>query len=452
MLTVSDLWARYSSGGWVLRGISLSLKSGEVGLIIGDTGSGKTTLVRALSGVLGLMGGSSRGSIKVGGIEVSGLSPRDRGRLIGVLYQDPAIHFTYPRVDEDLELTAAKHGLSVRDLLKMAGLNLDLRGRLVTELSMGQLQRLAIAKIMAGGARVIVMDEPLAHLDVETVGRLMDVVRVFKESGGSVLMLEHRYEQVLGLVDRVFQLSDGKLIEVDKAQLTRLNNHGLTLSTVNYNANAQGWLRLSDVWFKYDDEYVLRGINLTASSNRVIIMGPNGGGKSTLLRLILGVVKPSRGRVHVDDPRPALYIPQDVNTVASMSDTVGGLYMELAEAASKAINLELLRRELKSLELNINVDDDPMHLSEGQKRLLLLAIARLVKPRLLVMDEPTSGLSARYRVELARFINEANLRVIMATQDLHFAALINNPEAYYLRGWDGYVAEVGISGGNLQVG
>ncbi|ABW02164.1 ATP-binding cassette domain-containing protein [Caldivirga maquilingensis] len=442
MLVVSDLWARYGNGDWVLKGLSLSLKDGEVGLVIGDTGSGKTTLVRALTGVIHLTGGLAKGVIKVNGVELSGVEPRGRSRLIGVLYQDPAIHFTYPRIDEDLELTAIENNVGVKDLLKTAGLSNEVLGKLVTELSMGQLQRLAIAKLVTRGVKVIVMDEPLAHLDQDAVELLIALIRRIKRSGVSVLMLEHRYEHIIGSVDKILQLNGGKLSE--PSNLSVLHRRRYIIRSVSDNTD-HSWLKLSNVWFKYDDSYVLSGINLTASSSRVIFIGPNGSGKSTILKLILGVVKPSRGKVTVDYSRPVLYMPQDINVVMSMTDTVGELYLELAKAAGRDASIEDLERELKALEININTSDDPLHLSEGQKRVLMLIMAKLLKPTLMIIDEPTSGLSDRYRVELAEFINQSNLRVVMATQDLRFASLIRDSDVFYVRGREGYVAKVSVS-------
>ncbi|MGC8571096.1 MAG: ATP-binding cassette domain-containing protein [Caldivirga sp.] len=442
MLTVSNLWVRYGNGNWVLRGLSLNLRDGEAALIIGDTGSGKTTLVRALAGVVHLTGGLAKGIIKVNDYELSNASPRERSKLIGVLYQDPAIHFTYPRIDEDLELTALENGVGVKDLLDAAGLSEGVLGRLVTELSMGQLQRLAIAKLITRGVKVIVMDEPLAHLDQDAVELLTAVIRRIKRSNVSVLMLEHRYENIIDPMDKVLQLSDGKLSEVSAINASVRRRYIIRRVS---NGNDHGWLKLSNVWFKYDDSYVLSNINLSASSKRVIFIGPNGGGKSTLLKLIIGMVKPSKGKVIIDRSYPVLYMPQDINVVMAMSDTVGELYLELAKAAGRSTSIEDLKRELSMLEMNIDTSDDPLHLSEGQKRMLMLIMAKLLKPTLMVADEPTSGLSSKYRVDLAEFINQSNLRVVMATQDMHFASLIKDSDVFYVRGQEGHVVKVNVS-------
>ncbi|MGC9136402.1 ATP-binding cassette domain-containing protein [Caldivirga sp.] len=442
MLTVSNLWVRYGNGNWVLRGLSLNLRDGEATLIIGDTGSGKTTLVRALAGVVHLTGGLAKGIIKVNDYELSNASPRERSKLIGVLYQDPAIHFTYPRIDEDLELTALENGVGVKDLLDAAGLSEGVLGRLVTELSMGQLQRLAIAKLITRGVKVIVMDEPLAHLDQDAVELLTAVIRRIKRSNVSVLMLEHRYENIIDPMDKVLQLSDGKLSEVSAINASVRRRYIIRRVS---NGNDHGWLKLSNVWFKYDDSYVLSNINLSSSSKRVIFIGPNGGGKSTLLKLIIGMVKPSKGKVIIDRSYPVLYMPQDINVVMAMADTVGELYLELAKAAGRSTSIEDLKRELSMLEMNIDTSDDPLHLSEGQKRILMLIMAKLLKPTLMVADEPTSGLSSKYRVDLAEFINQSNLRVVMATQDMHFASLIKDSDVFYVRGQEGHVVKVNVS-------
>lgn len=441
MLKITGLRAGYGNVE-VLRGVDLELNSGEVAIVRGVSGSGKSTLVKAIAGVIGLEGGWARGSIKVDGVELSDKAPRERSRYISVVFQDPTIHFTYPRISDDLESYAHEVGSTVNEILRIAGLSGGILSKLVTELSMGQLQRLAIAKALARGVRVIVLDEPLAHLDAESSIRL---AKIITSNSLTALVLEHRCVPG-GLKYRQFRLADGvlkesepegcsgevKVVDVDDGQ-----DEGWQ--------NAEPWLRLSNVWFRYDygDEYVLRGINLSLRSPIAVVIGGNGVGKSTLLRVTSGMLRPTKGSV---DGLKTLYIPQDIDSLMAMEATVKGLYAKLAKARGIRPNMDLLRGSLKAVGLDIDLGRDPLELSEGQKRMLAMALALSLGFKAVALDEPTAGLDEEHARRLVEVMVNSGLRFIVATQDFGLVEMLNKYEAYIFNGPLGLVRRVRLNG------
>ncbi len=441
MLKITGLRAGYGNVE-VLRGVDLELNSGEVAIVRGVSGSGKSTLVKAIAGVIGLEGGWARGSIKVDGVELSDKAPRERSRYISVVFQDPTIHFTYPRISDDLESYAHEVGSTVDEILRIAGLSGGVLGKLVTELSMGQLQRLAIAKALARGVRVIVLDEPLAHLDAESSIRL---AKIITSNSLTALVLEHRCVPG-GLKYRQFRLADGvlkesepegcsgevKVVDVDDGQ-----DEGWQ--------NAEPWLRLSNVWFRYNygDEYVLRGINLSLRSPIAVVIGGNGVGKSTLLRVTSGMLRPTKGSV---DGLKTLYIPQDIDSLMAMEATVKGLYAKLAKARGIRPNMDMLRGSLKAVGLDIDLGRDPLELSEGQKRMLAMALALSLGFKAVALDEPTAGLDEEHARRLVEVMVNSGLRVIVATQDFGLVEMLNKYEAYIFNGPLGLVRRVRLNG------
>ena len=441
MLKITGLRAGYGNVE-VLRGVDLELNSGEVAIVRGVSGSGKSTLVKAIAGVIGLEGGWARGSIKVDGVELSDKAPRERSRYISVVFQDPTIHFTYPRISDDLESYAHEVGSTVDEILRIAGLSGGILGKLVTELSMGQLQRLAIAKALARGVRVIVLDEPLAHLDAESSIRL---AKIITSNSLTALVLEHRCVPG-GLKYRQFRLVDGvlregepegcsgevKVVDVDDGQ-----DEGWQ--------NAEPWLRLSNVWFRYDygDEYVLRGINLSLRSPIAVVIGGNGVGKSTLLKVTSGMLRPTKGYV---DGLKTLYIPQDIDSLMAMEATVKGLYAKLAKARGIRPNMDLLRGSLKAVGLDIDLGRDPLELSEGQKRMLAMALALSLGFKAVALDEPTAGLDEAHARRLVEVMVNSGLRFIVATQDFGLVKMLNKYEAYIFNGPLGLVRRVRLNG------
>ena len=441
MLKITGLRAGYGNVE-VLRGVDLELNSGEVAIVRGVSGSGKSTLVKAIAGVIGLEGGWARGSIKVDGVELSDKAPRERSRYISVVFQDPTIHFTYPRISDDLESYAHEVGSTVDEILRIAGLSGGILGKLVTELSMGQLQRLAIAKALARGVRVIVLDEPLAHLDAESSIRL---AKIITSNSLTALVLEHRCVPG-GLKYRQFRLADGvlregepegcsgevKVVDVDDGQ-----DEGWQ--------NAEPWLRLSNVWFRYNygDEYVLRGINLSLRSPIAVVIGGNGVGKSTLLRVTSGMLRPTKGSV---DGLKTLYIPQDIDSLMAMEATVKGLYAKLAKARGIRPNMDLLRGSLKAVGLDIDLGKDPLELSEGQKRMLAMALALSLGFKAVALDEPTAGLDEEHARRLVEVMGNSGVRFIVATQDFGLVEMLNKYEAYIFNGPLGLVRRVRLNG------
>ncbi len=212
-VVLRDLWHRYPSaapGSWTLRGLDLSLAPGELIGLLGPSGCGKTTLLRLIAG----FERPSRGTVRIHGREVAGeqrwLAPERRG--IGMVFQDYAL---FPHLDAWANVC---FGLKPGDDRNRAGWLLELLGltglerRYPHELSGGQRQRLALARALAPGNSVLLLDEPFSNLDVEVRLRLRsELPAVLAECGASALMVTHDPEEAMAICDRVAVLRDGQL-------------------------------------------------------------------------------------------------------------------------------------------------------------------------------------------------------------------------------------------------
>uniref|UniRef100_A0A7J3ZJC7 ATP-binding cassette domain-containing protein n=1 Tax=Fervidicoccus fontis TaxID=683846 RepID=A0A7J3ZJC7_9CREN len=419
VLELEDLWIRYPGRReWTISSTSLKLRRGEFCLVLGETGSGKTTIARAVTGVAqAIYGCEVRGSVRVLGREVSEYDLDELRRVVQVVNQNPYAHFTDPILREDLlgyaEALYDPHRAQqvVEELSDAFGIR-GVLARSIFELSGGQIRRAAIVKALVGDPEILVLDEPLMWLDNAGLSEVLEALARLKRAGKTVLVLEHKFFPLLGLASRVTLLSNGRVRPVNFSDcLERAREHEdskLEASAIRFNGGLEATstaatVRLENVWFKYDRKWVLEGASLTAKGNRTyIVYGENGSGKSTLLKLIAGYLKPSKGRIAVHG-RP-IYIPQ-LPYLFFTEETLRAEVEKLCRANRS--EPECPTRSLSALErYGYGPEDVPFNLSWGQMlRLAVLASILVGGFNLLLLDEPFSGLTYSGRVELARLLN-----------------------------------------------
>ncbi len=219
VLAVRDLGVRYApSAAPVLEGLNLALVQGEIGCIVGSSGCGKTTLLRAIAGLVPI----TSGSIDIGGVCVAGarieLPTEKRG--VGLVFQDYAL-FPHLRVDENIafglrRLTRGERTARMQRLLELVGLQPFAR-QYPHELSGGQQQRVALARALAPAPKLLLMDEPFSNLDVELRARLgAEVRQILKESGTSAILVTHDQQEAFAIADRVGVMNQGRLEQWDR--------------------------------------------------------------------------------------------------------------------------------------------------------------------------------------------------------------------------------------------
>ncbi|MEM3848565.1 MAG: ABC transporter ATP-binding protein [Zestosphaera sp.] len=428
IISARRLWFRYPEGDWVLRGLSLEVGGGEAVLIIGGTGCGKTTLARVLNGVgVHVYEGVIEGEVLVKGKGVLEYDVGELSRIIHVVGQNPYIYFTEPLLEEDLRSYAESiHGNLERadKSFRKAAESMGLWGvlkRYFFELSGGQARRAVISKALIADPELIVFDEPLMWLDDKGVYEFLNVLRMLKLMGKSVLVFEHRFLPLLNYADRVYVMSEGRLKEVPGEPSRLLGEMRDALPEPPKHPEGSGVARgrvaveARGVRFSYRGTPVLRGVDLTAGEGEILfIYGDNGSGKSTLLKILAGYLKPKEGNV-LRSGR-AIYIPQNIYLFFT-EECVRNEVREVCRAHSGSEDCveEGLRRVA---ELGLDPDKTPFNLSYGQMVKLAITVAQLVPGlSVILLDEPFSGLTYADRVKLLEYLVKVKPAKIIATSN-----------------------------------
>jgi len=439
--------ARYSAGYRALEDVALTVARGGRVLVAGASGSGKTTLLLALTGVLvNLLGGSVRGRIRVAGVDP--LEPegfRAVPRLVGVVLQDPERQIAMPTPLD--EVLFALENLGFPDAEERAWRSLEafgLAGKArvwVEALSGGEKRRLTLAAGTAHEPEVLMLDEPTASLDPWIVG---ETVRFAERFPGAEVIVEHKARYFLDIVDEVVVLSGGRVAArfrrpFTEADVARMEELGVDARRSVEPRSPQGECLervaiVRDAVLGYGSP-VLRVEGFTACRGEVVaVIGPNGSGKTTLLRVLAGQRRPLRGRVEAAGR--AFYVPQNPD-YAFLFPTVE---RELAEAAARG------GRDPRPLFRALAGEGlwgmPPFKLSHGQRRWLSIAVAYAYKPRLLLLDEPTTGLDVGLYSRLVGLLRSLSREsaVVVATHD---ARLVAEAADRVYAAVDGGLVEVG---------
>ncbi|MCX8188591.1 MAG: energy-coupling factor ABC transporter ATP-binding protein [Nitrososphaeria archaeon] len=446
-LKVQELGCKYNGHKPVLSGASFFLKEGEAVGVIGSSGSGKTTLAYCLMGIIpNRIEAEVWGKVYFNNENVLGKNVRDIVRFMNLIMQNYESQIFGLTVEEDIRFGLENLGLDENEIslrvnwaLKNFGLEYY-RNFQPSKLSGGLKQRLAIASTTVMGSNFLIMDDPTSNLDWNGIICLRHTISYLKSIGKGVLILSRKLKGLEECLDRIYYL-DGQMFQLS-------NNHGPTHETcvknfvknndnVNVKENGSS-IKIEDLWFKYEKNYVLKNVNLEIPCNSIVsVMGPNGSGKTTLVKHFNGLLKPSKGNVFVDGKNTRNYSPAQLAKYVGfvfqdpdrhiVSETVWdevtfacknlGLPLDNAKNALKLLNLDDLR------------DRPPYLLSMGEKVRLMIASALAADPKILVLDEPTTGQDSR----TLGLIKDAIFRmrcdgksVIIVTHDTDFALKVSD--------------------------
>lgn len=468
-------WRHASRRAWAVQDVSFRIDPGERVLLLGASGAGKSTLLQGLAGVLGGdEEGESRGELLVDGQPASA----SRGRS-GLVLQDPDAQVILARVGDDVAFGCENLGVPreeiwrrVRDALDAVGLDVAL-DRPTKALSGGQKQRLALAGALAMRPGLLLLDEPTANLDPAGVAEVREAVgRVLAATGATLVVVEHRIDVWLPLVDRVIVLGDDGLLAdgppevILGARGTELAAAGVWVPGIPPAAPPPPGTVAGDVLLHAQGLSVARvrgvpvasGIEVVVRAGEALaVTGPNGAGKSTLGLTIAGLLPPASGAVVAADgladgagPAPIAWRSRELLT------RIGTVFQEpehqlLARTVREELEVGPRALGLTTDETAARVDDllerlrlmrleraNPYTLSGGEKRRLTVAAALATAPRVLVLDEPTFGQDARTWAELvallARLRDEGSA-IVTITHDeavvdaLHARRLVLCPDA-----------------------
>ena len=442
-LVVENLSFRYRDRqGAAIHNLSFEARPGEILLIAGASGCGKTTLLRGINGLIPRSyKGEMSGRVLVFGEETSAWKLSQISQKIGTVLQDPERQILGTKVLNEVAFGLENLNVPRQEILERADEALrylkifDLRERETFTLSGGEKQKVALAGVLAMRPSILLLDEPLASLDPASAQDALDTARYLADQGMTILMVEHRVEDVLRIQpERVMFMSEGeirylgnlsglsKVVNyrevklaaediVERAKqdpppaeikiLPGVAGHG----EASVSSADQTLVKFENVAFGYEsDVEVLHGINLEIRRGDVIaVLGPNGAGKTTFVKHAIGLLKPRSGRVLVEgrDTREA--------SVAQIASTLGYVFQSPShmlfaptvreELAFGPTNLrhskEQIETEVKEALRIVNLSekeqDPPLALSFGQQKRVSIAAILAMRSRILVMDEPTAG-------------------------------------------------------------
>ncbi|MBP1358163.1 MAG: ATP-binding cassette domain-containing protein, partial [Sulfolobus sp.] len=411
-----------------------SVEEGESVLIVGKSGSGKSTLINVLNGVIPhMINAEVKGEVNVGGKDPRHTPIHEMSKVVGTLLQDPESQvFNYMVIDEIAfgpeNFMLPKDEIEKRVMMasKVTGVT-HLLKREVNTLSGGELQRVALASILALEPKALILDEPTSNIDPEGTAQIFNMLRGFREERRTLIIVEHKLERVLPFVDRVVLIDNGKLLLdvekdylVDKADL--LKEAGVEIPDYYLHLKKVGAKKLCEEKLKgyvytppprhEGNEVILRAeVKVYAKGKTIVdtslelkkseitaLMGNNGAGKTTLLKAIMGILDKklsSNVRLLVegkDISKTALwergayiaYLPQNFDVMLvkrTVEDEVS-----MAMKYRKTFTKERLEYFLKVFSLDKVRKEDPLTLSMGQRRRVAMASVLASGAKVVLMD------------------------------------------------------------------
>ncbi|MGB2884655.1 MAG: energy-coupling factor transporter ATPase [Dehalococcoidia bacterium] len=495
MIKIRDLTFYYGDASRpALQDVNLDIEDGEFVLVTGPSGCGKTSLCRCLNGLIPhFYGGEIAGGLEVQGLDVMRHTTRELATRVGMVFQDPENQLVSMDVQrevafglENLAFPRDVMAKRVEEALDTLGIS-GLRHRQVHELSGGEKQKVVISSVLALHPDILVLDEPTSELDPKGAEDVLSIVRRLNdELGITVILVEHRLDRVVHLVDRMIVMDEGKIIadgnpravlsngditsigagvppivrivqrlrdngvNVDDIPLTVkegramlkdifMGARGSTLSHTESADNGRPVIEIDKLWHAYPEGITaLKNVSLRICEGEfVAVMGRNASGKTTLVKHINGLLKPTKGKVIVNgiDTRKA--------TIAEMSRKVGFIFQNpndhiFADTVEEEIAFILKNLGFDSGEIAARIDEMlemfalkefrkqyPRSLSGGERQRVAMASVLVARPRVLILDEPTRGKDYRLKSELMRFLNgyrEKGNTVVLVTHDVETVA------------------------------
>jgi len=435
-LVVRDLSFCYRSRSTpAIENINLQLEPGQIVLLAGSSGCGKTTLMRCVNGLIPYTyNGTMQGEIALYGQSTRGMSLSDISKHVGTLLQDPERQILGTYVMNEVCFGLESLGMSREEMIPRAETALErlhishLKDKETHFTSGGEKQKVALAGVLVMEPSILLLDEPLASLDPASAREALQTFRDLADEGLSILLVEHRVEDVLRInPEKVIYMDDGRFTYeggvdglLETADFTRIKlpakavlKRSAGIPCKEYCAavptldpTSEPLVSFQDVSFRYkeDTPEVLHNINLDVRAGEVIaILGHNGSGKTTTVKQALGLLKPSSGKVLLEgvetkkitvanaaktigyvfqSPSQMLFAPTVRDELAFGPGNLGFSKDQVQESVDWAIGTVHLEQELPT---------PPLALSFGQQKRVSIASVLSMRSRILMMDEPTAG-------------------------------------------------------------
>lgn len=434
----------YSEGDKkILTNLNLIVQSGEIVSILGSSGSGKSTFLFCLNGIIPkLINGVIFGDVKIYGKNVNDFSVSDLGSDIQIMFQNPETQFFTFNVKDEISFGLENKGYDeaqikeeIDNVVKLLNIP-HLLDRSVEELSSGEKQLVILASLIAMRPKILVLDEPTANLDPIRTKKLKKILEeINKQYKTTIIIVEHDLDFV-DISHRTLFIKDGQLKEYG-GELNKDYIPKCKPKIVN-----SVILEIKNLHYKYEKREILRGIDLEIRQGEILgVVGPNGSGKSTLAQNIMGLLKPTGGKIILKNKNivklPVNLIAQSIGYMFQNPDYTLFENTVLDEVKFGAKNVDLNEKEtekeasqiLENFNLSVFKKTDPDNLSVGQKRRVNITSLLLMKPEILILDEPDTGLDRINSIKLKDvlcLLNEKGLTIIVMSHNLNLIKSLCN--------------------------
>ena len=419
-----------------IQNVNFVLQPGEVILVTGNSGSGKSTFLKCLNGLIPrVVEGKLEGEILLNHQNTKDMSMAEISRHISSVFQNPRSQFFTTNTTSELVFSMENYGLDkavMEERIQKVCALLQIQyllNRDIFQLSGGERQMVAIASAMMMGQQIILLDEPSANLDYHNTYVFRGLVEKLKQEGYTVLIADHRFYYLSGLINRVFLFDDGKMQIFDSEQVFKESNYdtrSFDLFAMNIpfqTACEKKEKVLSLVDISYKD--ILQDITVDFFTNEVTaIIGTNGVGKTTLARILCKSISCTHGKIIGEIP---FYIMQDADY-----QLFGTSVQAELEIADHKIKQKDIQDVMDYFQLTKYADTHPFSLSGGQKQRIQVALGILSNRKVIIFDEPTSGLDLLSMRRVAREIQELKKKacVIVISHDYEFIRHISDRVLY----------------------
>lgn len=479
LLEIKNLTFKYElSKTPSLKNINLNFEEGDFVVVSGNTGSGKSTLLKMIKKEVRPKGYFS-GEIIFSGKNINQLSDKESVTNIGFVMQNPKDQIVTNKVSNELLFGLENIGLNheqmlirVSEIVSYFGIDNWYESD-THKLSGGQKHILTLASILIMQPKIILLDEPTSQLDPISASNFLQTLKKLNQDFGiTIVIVEHRLDEVFLLADKVVILDEGKLVAHDHpSQIAKeaeienidyslpltfqvmkklnINNYPLTIkdtrkliqkykNEINFfevlkeDIDSTPIIKTKSLFFGYESNIdVIRDLNLEIFENEIFtIVGSNGSGKSTLLKLLANVLNPYHGKVYLKNRnikkyRDDLYI----NNIAYLPQNPDDLFFEMTVREELNLNNTFISELVGIFELESLLDKHPFDLSGGQKQIIGILKILNQNPKVILLDEPTKGLDGQLKEKLKKLIWKLQLNnytIIIVSHDLEFASLVSS--------------------------
>nr|WP_292790772.1 energy-coupling factor ABC transporter ATP-binding protein [Methanobrevibacter sp.] len=425
-----------------LDNINVDIREGEVILLCGESGCGKTTITRFLNGLIpNFFDGKRQGNVYLNDELISEMPIYEISKNVGSVFQNPKTQFF--NVDTTSEVVFGCENLSmpIDDIQNRLDNVVDdfqishLLDKSIFKLSGGEKQKIACASVSAVHPDILILDEPSSNLDSRSSWDFENIIRKWKSQGKTVVIAEHKLFFLSDVVDRVLFLNNGRITDEWSIEefrqinhrefgLRQLNLENLTCKRKEYYSDSPEFMELKNFRFHYGKRQVLDIDDVKIPKNEVIaIIGKNGAGKSTFANCLCGLKRSCKGQLIWDNDalkrndrlKKTYMVMQDVNHQLFTESVLDEVLLSMDDE-----NFELAEEILTNLNLIHLKDAHPMALSGGEKQRVAIASAIASEKEILIFDEPTSGLDLKNMMKVSEnliYLQKLGITSFIITHD-----------------------------------